>query len=127
EPAEVAQQCSELIDALVELLVSDGLRDLVLGLRHPDERRLVAVLREMPINAVIGGVKPTSDKPFPEGRVAGIERCVPVRIPGQQIRILPEAFRKFLLRESIEDAGVARIGLANEFRGRDEVLLFSPM
>src|SRR2546429_9829740 len=73
EPAEVAQQCSELIDALVELLVSDGLRDLVLGLRHPDERRLVAVLRQMPINAVIGGVKPTSDKPFPEGRVAGIE------------------------------------------------------
>src|SRR5206468_240323 len=57
EPTEVTEQRCELIDALVQLLVGDRLRDLVLRLRDPDEGRLVPVFRQMAIDTVVGGVQ----------------------------------------------------------------------
>src|SRR5207245_6519885 len=101
--------------------------DLVLRLRGPDEGSLVPVLRQVPIDTVVGGVQPPTDKPLPEGCVAGVEGGVPVLLPGEEIRVLLEAFREVLLLEPVENSRVAGIGLANEFRGRDEVLLFSPV
>ena len=127
EPTEVTEQRCELIDPLVQLLVGDRLRDLVLRLRDPDEGRLVPVFRQMAIDTVVGGVQPATNKPLPERCVTGVEGGVPVLIPGQEIRVLLETFREVLLLEPVEDARVARIGLANEFRRRDEVLLFSPV
>ena len=127
EPTEVTEKRGELIDALVQLLVGDRLRDLVLRLRDPDQGGFIPVLRQVPIDAVVGRVQPATDKPLPERGVAGVEGGMPVLIPGQQIRILLEALGEVLLLEPVEDARVARIGLANEFRGRGEVLLFSPV
>src|ERR1700674_1914544 len=124
EPTEVAEQCGELIDALVQLLVGDGLRYLVLRFGDPDEGGLVPVLRQVAVDTVIGGVQPTTDEPLPEGRVAGIERRVPVLVPGEEVGILLEAFGEVLLPESVEDGRITRIGLADEFRGRVEELLF---
>src|SRR5256712_11357411 len=127
EPTEVAEQCGELIDALVKLLVRDGLRTLVLRLGDPDERGLVPVLRQVAIDAVIGGVQLATDKPLPEGCVAGIESRVPVLVPGEEVRVLLEAFGEVLLPESIEDARITCIGLADKSRRRGEVLLLAPM
>src|SRR4029077_716354 len=127
EPTEVAEQCGELIDALIQLLVGDGLRYLVLRFRDPDEGGLVPVLRQVAVDTVIGGVQPTTDEPLPEGRVAGIERRVPVLVPGEEVGILLEALGEVLLPESVEDGRIPRIGLANKFGRRIEILLLPPM
>src|ERR1700674_862890 len=123
EPTEVAEQCGELIDALVQLLVGDGLRYLVLRFGDPDEGGLVPVLRQVAVDTVIGGVQPTTDEPLPEGRVAGIERRVPVLVPGEEVGILLEAFGEVLLPESVEELlfppmdGDLRLGNLHVLRG----------
>ena len=83
QPAKIPEQCRELVDALVELLVSDDLRGLGLWLGHPDERGLVPVLREVPVDAVERGVELSTDEPLPERSVARVEGGVPVLVPGQ--------------------------------------------
>src|SRR5438132_6888748 len=127
ETTEVPQQGRELVDTLVELLVGDRLGDLVLRLGDPDEGCLVPVLRQVAVDTVVRGVQPAADEPFPEGRVAGVERGVPVLVPGEQVRVFPEALWEVLFLESFEDGRVAGIGLADELRRRVEVLLFSPV
>ncbi len=70
QAAEVPEKRGELVHAGVELLVRDRLRVLVFRLGDEDEGRLVLVLREMAVDAVVGGVELAADEPFPERRVA---------------------------------------------------------
>ncbi len=127
QPAEVAQHRRDLVHPRVQLLVGDRAERLVLRFGHEDERRLVLVLRQMPVDAVVAGVELPADEPFPERRLARVERRMPVPIPGQQVGVFPEALRKMLLREPFDDGGIDQIRLADElWRGKD-VLLFLPM
>src|ERR1700686_3768112 len=120
--AKPAQECSKLIDPFVELLIGDRLGFLAFGLGDPDERRLVASLRKMAINAVDARVEPATDEPLPERRIAGVQRGVPVLVPREQVRVLLEALGEVLLAEAFADAGVACIRLSDELWWRGEVI-----
>ena len=90
---------------------------VVLRLRDEDERGLVLVLREMPVHAVVARVEPAAHEPLPERRVGGVQRGVPVLIPGKQIGVLPEALRKAVEAEAFHDPRVGEVGLADKFCG----------
>src|ERR1035441_7816797 len=81
----------------------------------------------MPVDAVIAGVQPAADEPLPEGRVAGVQRGVPGRVPAEQVRVLLEAVRETLLAEPLKDGRVGGVGLLDEFRGRQVILLLAPV
>src|SRR5205823_4262286 len=98
-----------------------------LGLRHPDERRLVAIGGQVAVDAVVTGVQPAADEPLPERRIARIQRRLPVRVPGQQVGVLLEALGEVLLGETLQDRGVARVRLADELRRRWVEVLLPPV
>jgi hypothetical protein len=81
----------------------------------------------MSIDAVVAGVDLSADEPFPERRIARVERLVPFLVPGEHLRVLVEALRKILQRESLGDVRIPEIRLLHEFLGRIEVLLFLPV
>src|SRR5207302_9753767 len=114
-----------LVHPDIELLVGQRLVRLVLRLRDEDERGLVLVLREVPVHAVVARIEPAAHEPLPERRVTGVERGVPVLIPGEEIPILPEALREAVEAEAFHDPRVGEVGLADEFcRGLIIVFLF---
>ena len=52
---------------------------------------------------------------------------MPVLIPVEQVGVLPEALRKMLLLEPVQDSGINQVGLPDElWRGKDAIL-FLPM
>ena len=55
--------------------------------RYPNDGRFIFVLGKMAIDAVIAGIDFAANEPFPTGRIARIEGCVPALIPGEQIGI----------------------------------------
>ena len=124
---EVPEECRELVHPTVELLVGDRFRLLVLGLRHPDERRLVVARSQMAVDAVEAGVQASADEPLPERGVAGVKRRVPVRVPIEQVRVLLEALREVLLAETLEDGRIGRVRLRDERRWGVEVFLLPPV
>src|ERR1700738_2185960 len=77
----------------------------------------------MAVNAVVAGVEFASDKPFPKGRITGVERGMPILIPVQQLRIVAEAFREVLLAEALDYRWIVQLGLSDEF-GRGIKILF---
>ena len=77
QTAEVSQQRCNLVYAHVEFLVGYVLDGFVLRLGDEVDRRLVFVLGEMAIDAIITGVDPAADKPSPERRITRVEREVP--------------------------------------------------
>jgi hypothetical protein len=127
ETAEVSQQSGDLVHAHVELLVGHVLDGFVLRLGNEVNRRLVLVLGEMTIDAVITGVNPAADEPFPERRIARVERDVPGPVPVEKIGILLEAIRKVIEAESFKDHFVGHVGLGNECLRRFDVVLFLPV
>ena len=52
---------------------------------------------------------------------------MPVRVPVQQVGVLPEAFGKALLTEAFVNGRLRRVGLADETRRGVQVLLLAPM
>src|SRR5206468_4161422 len=86
----------------------------VLRLRHPEERRLIAALGQVAVDAVEARIQAPPDEPLPERRVAGVERRVPVRVPVEQVSVLLEALRKVLLAEPLQDGRVGRVRLSDE-------------
>ena len=124
---EVPEECGELVHPDVELLVSDRPCIRVLRLGHPDEGGLVATHREVAVDAVVRGVQSPSDEPLPKRRVAGVERGVPVGVPGEQVPVFLEAPGEVLLAEAVEDRRVGGVRLADELRGRVVVVLLAPM
>src|SRR5208283_4611915 len=117
----------ELIHASVELVVREGDGVLAFGFAHEDDRRLVAVLGEVPVDAVVGGVELPPREPLVERGVARVERLGPVLVPGQHVAELPEALREVLERKPLVYRGVGQVGLADELRLGDEPLLFLPV
>ena len=111
----------------MERLVGDMLDRLVLWLRDEVNRRLILVLGEVAIDAVVAGIDATADKPSPEWRGARVERDVPRLVPVEKVGVLLEVFGKLVEAESLEDGLVFQVGLSNEFLWRMEVSLFLPM
>jgi hypothetical protein len=114
QPAELAQQGRELVDAYEEILVRDVLNRFVLGLWHEMDRRLVLVLGEVSIDAVVAGVDLAADEPAPEWRVAGVERPFPVPGPVEQVCKLLEALAEPVEGKTLKDTVVCQIGLRDE-------------
>ncbi len=81
----------------------------------------------MPVHAVVTRVQLSADKPLPERGVAGIQRRVPILIPGEQISILLEAFGEILLAKALENIRISGIGLSNKLRRRVVVIFFLPV
>jgi hypothetical protein len=104
--------------------VLDG---FVLRLGDEVDRRLVLVLGEMAIDAIVTGVDPAADEPSPERWVARVERDVPGPVPVEKIGILLEAVREVVETESFKDAFLGQVGPGNEFLRRVNVVLFLPM
>ena len=102
----------------VELLVSYGLCAFGLRLGDPDKRRLVGLGREVAVDAVVTGVEPAPDEPLPKRRVGGVESGMPVRVPVEQVGVLPEALGKALFAEALVNGGLRRVRLADEARPR---------
>src|SRR2546426_5854594 len=127
QPTEVAQNRGHFVHAREQFLVGDGVNRLVLRLRHKDQRGLVLVLREMPVDAVVASVESSADEPFPERWKTGVQRGVPATVPGQHVRVFPKTLRKMFLLEPVPDSRIDQIRLADEFRGRAEVLFFLPV
>src|SRR6266498_104997 len=88
--------------------------------------RLVLVLGEMTIDAVITGVDPAADEPSPERRIARVQHDVPGPVPVEKIGVLLEAVREVFQTESFKDCFVGQVGLSDEFLRRVNVVLFLP-
>src|SRR6267143_2088811 len=70
------------------------------------------MLFQVAVDAVIAGVELASDKPLPEGGMAGIERGVPIVIPVQKLRIFVETLGEMLLAEFFDHGGIGEVFLA---------------
>src|SRR6266566_6366833 len=127
DPAEIAEQCGELIDPGVKFLIRDGLGSFCFRLGHPDQSSLVATGRQVPIDAVVRSVEPTADEPLPKRRGARVQRRVPIVVPSEQIRVFLEALRKVLLTEPFKDTRIACICLPNKLWRGVIVLLLPPV
>jgi hypothetical protein len=127
DAGKLRQERGELVHPVVEVVVGDRLDLLVLGLRDPDEGRLVGARLEVAIDAVDGRVQLAADEPLPKRRVAGVEDRVPLGIPREQIRVLGEALGEALLAETLEDRRVVRVRLCDKALRRLDVLLFTPV
>jgi hypothetical protein len=80
--------------------VLDG---LVLRFGDEVDRCLVLVLGEMAIDAIITGIDLAADEPFPERRIARVQRDVPGPIPVEKISVLLEAVGEVVESESFKD------------------------
>ena len=127
EAAEVPQQRGELVDPDVQLLVGDVLDGLGLQLGDEVDRGLVAVLGEVAVHAVVGGVELAADEPLPERRIGEVQRLVPRLVPGEHVGIFFEALREVLLAEAIQDVLVLHVRLGDELGRRIVVLLLLPV
>src|SRR6185312_2474132 len=91
------------------------------------DRRLVLVLGEMAIDAIVTGVDPAADEPSPEWRIARIECDVPGPVPVKEIGVLSEAVRDIVETETIKDRLVYQVGLRDKSLWRVDVVLFLPV
>src|SRR5579859_2995734 len=127
DPAKVAQQGGELVHLDVKFPVSDRFGIFCFRFRYPDQGGLVGTGRHMAIDAVVTRVQPTADEPLPKRWVACVQRCVPIVVPGEQIRVFLEALRKVLFAESLKNTRIACIGLPNKLWRGLIILLLPPV
>src|SRR5271157_5478765 len=124
EAREVTQQRGKLVDADEQILVGYSEGWLLLGLGHEDQGGLVAVLGEVPIDAVVAGVDLASDEPLPARGVARVQGRVPVLVPFEQVGVLFEAVREVVQAEALVNLLVRHVRLGNEIpRWVEEPLL----
>ena len=127
ETAKVLQQGSNLIHPDVQLLIGDNLMRFVFRFRDVDDRSLIFVLLEMPVDAVVAGIQLATDKPLPARRIAGVKHCMPVLIPVQQFGVCFKALGKIVQAEPLIYPRVSHIGLSNKLCRRMEIFLFLPV
>jgi hypothetical protein len=84
-------------------------------------------LSQMTIDAVVAGVELAAYKPFPKGRIVGVQSGVPILIPIQQIGVFAKTFWKMLFIETRDEIRIIQVGLADEFGGRIKIFFFFPM
>ena len=124
---QALQQRSRLVDPDVQFLKGENDVRLVFELRNPDESRLVGVLFQVPVDAVVAGVQPPPDEPVEERRVGIVQRRMPVLVPRQEVGVLDETVRKLVRREAVEYPRIGQIRLSDERRARVDHLLFLPV
>src|SRR6266567_3227494 len=127
DAAETLEKRSELVYPDVEFLIRNRLGVFRFRLGHPDYSRLVAIGRQVAIDAVVRDVEPTADEPLPKRRVARVQRRVPIVVPGEHIRVFLVALRKVLLTEPFINTRIARICLPNKLWRRLVILLLPPV
>jgi len=127
QAAEIPQQGSEFTHSNIQLLIGDMLCRLALQFRYKMDGGLVLVLRQMPIDAVVAGIDPATDKPSPKRSITGIESFVPTSIPVQEVSVLVEAPRKVVETEPFVNLLVGQVCLGNELLWRIVVFFFLPM
>jgi hypothetical protein len=127
DAAKIAEQCGELIDPDIEFLIGDGFDLFRFRLGYPDQSRLVVTGFQVAIDAVVTNVEPTADKPLPKRRVAGVQRRMPIVVPGEQICVFLVAFRKVLLTKTFKNTRIACICLSNKLWTCMKILLLSPV
>ena len=127
QSGKFAQHGGDFIHAAIEFLIGDDDVVLVFGLGNEDERGLVLVFGEMAVDAVVAGVQLAADKPFPERRMIGVQRGVPILIPVEKFGVLAEAFGEIFFAEAFDDARIVEIRLGDEAGRRANVLFFLPV
>ena len=127
ERREIAEHRGDLVDALVEFLVGDNRHGFAFGFGDEDQRGLVLVFREVPVDAVVADVEFAADEPFPEGRVRSVQGFAPGLVPIEERGVIIEAFGETLFAEFLDESGVGKIGLRDEFLRRAVITLFFPM
>ncbi len=118
QSGEIAKHRGDFVHTLVKFLVGDDGGGFAFRLRDEDEGGFVFVFREMAVDA---------DEPFPEGRMAGVQRLAPGLVPMEEGSVMVETFGKMLLAEFLNESGIDKIRLGDEFLGRMEVLFFLPV
>ena len=98
QSGKIAQHGGDFIHAAVQLLVGDHRGGFFFRLGNEDQRGFIFVLFEVAIDAVVAGVQLAADEPLPEGRIAGVERGVPVLVPVKQLGVFAKTFGEMLLR-----------------------------
>ena len=114
QPGKVSEKCRQLIDPHIEFLKSEGHMGLILGLRHKNKGRLVFVLLEVSIDAVVAGIDLAPHEPLPAGSITGIQRGVPILVPAEKIGIFLVAFRKVIQAEPLIDLRIGHVCLSNK-------------
>src|SRR5882762_2026999 len=127
QPGKIAEHRGNFIHALVELLVGDDSGGFAFRLGDEDQRGFVLVFSEMAVNAVVAGVEFAADEPFPEGRVARVERLAPGLVPIEEGSVMVKASRKILFAEFFDEGGTGEIRLGDKCLGRAEELFFFPV
>src|SRR5437763_7872765 len=127
DASKIAKQCGEFIDPDIEFLIGDGFGLFFFRFGYPDQSRLVVTCFQVAIDAIVTGVELTADKPFPKRRVTGIQRRMPKVVPGKQICVFLEAFRKVLLTKTFKNTRIACICLSNKLWMCMKILLLSPV
>jgi hypothetical protein len=103
ESGEIAEHGGDFVDATVKLLIGDDGGGFVLRLRDEDEGCFVFVMGEVAVDAVVAGVELAAYEPFPEGRIASIERGVPIGVPVEKLGVLAETFGEMLFVEARDE------------------------
>ena len=127
QACEIAQQRSGFVHALVELLIGDDRIGFAFGLWNKNDGGFVFIFGEMPVDAVVAGVQLSAHEPFPERRIARVQRFAPGFVPIQQGSVVIEATREMLFAELFDESGVFEFGLRDKLFGRPIVLLFLPV
>ena len=125
--AQAAEQSRGFIDPVVQLLIGDRYVPLGFRLGHEDEGRLVAVLLQVTVDAIVRRVDLAAHEPLPERRVAGIEDRAIGLEPRQHVGIRFEAVRELVEAEPLEDARVSHDRLCLELLGRLVILFLLPV
>jgi hypothetical protein len=97
------------------------------GLGHEVDGRLVLVLGQVAVHAVIRGVDLAALEPFPAGRVAGVQDIIPVFVPVQQVGIFFEAIGKVVKAKTIIDRRIRHVCLCDKLIGGIIVFFFTPV
>ena len=125
--AQRLEHGGDFVDAHKEFLVSEHEVRFIFRLGYKDESGFVAVFGQVAVNAVVAGVQLAAHKPLPEGRIAGVERCMPVLVPVEQVGVFFEALREVFLAETLVNGFIRHVRLGDEVHGGIVVIFFAPM
>ena len=94
---------------------------------HKMDGRLVFIFGKMTIHTIIACIDLTTGKPFPAGRIAGVQGGMPVFIPIKNIRVFLETIRKIVQTETVENRRIRHVGLGDKLRGWMEIFFLPPV